>query len=119
MTADEVDRCRETHRRAEALLQSAAAAERKRSERDEVVVVRDEPVLVGRRRVVFFLLSVLLTIAVGTFAQYWFTLPDARVYPVLYGLATIGVFYLIAVWIMPWVALARMQRPVYLPPKAG
>lgn len=87
--------------------------------RDTAVRVRDEPVLVGARRAVFVVLSVLLTIAVGTFAQYWFTLPDARVYPVLYALSTIGVFYLIAVWIMPWLALARMQRPAYIAPKPG
>jgi cellulose synthase/poly-beta-1,6-N-acetylglucosamine synthase-like glycosyltransferase len=87
--------------------------------RDTEVRVRDEPVLVGSRRAIFVLLSVLLTVAVGAFAQYWFTLPDARVYPVLYVLATIGVFYLIAVWIMPWMALARMRRPVYIAPKPG
>jgi cellulose synthase (UDP-forming) len=84
-----------------------------------VVKVRDELVLVGARRAVFVMLSVLLTIAVGTFAQYWFTLPDARHFPVLYALSTAGVFYLIAVWIMPWVALARMQRPVYIAPEPG
>jgi cellulose synthase/poly-beta-1,6-N-acetylglucosamine synthase-like glycosyltransferase len=87
--------------------------------RDAAVKVRDEPVLVGRRRAAFVVLSVLLIAAVGVFAQYWFTLPDARVYPVLYALATLGVFYLVAVWVMPWAALARMQRPVYIPPKPG
>ena len=86
---------------------------------DTVVKVRDERVLVGGRRVVFFALSVLLAVAVAVFANYWFTLPDARVYPVLYGLATMGVFYLIVVWIMPWIALARMQRPVYIAPRPG
>jgi cellulose synthase (UDP-forming) len=101
------------------LLESAVRPESKEGDVSDVVTVRDEPVLVGARRVVFLVLSVLLTVAVGTFAQYWFTLPDARVYPVLYGLATIGVFYLIAVWIMPWVALARMQRPVYIAPRPG
>src|SRR5947208_584714 len=59
------------------------------------VVVRDEPVLVGGRRVVFLVLTMLLAAAVVTFARYWFSLPDARVFPVLYGLATVGVFYLI------------------------
>ncbi|HEX7980799.1 MAG TPA: glycosyltransferase [Gemmatimonadaceae bacterium] len=83
------------------------------------MTVRDQPVLVGGRRGVFLVLTALLTVAVATFAHYWFTLPDARVYPVMYGLATIGVFYLIAVWVMPWVALARMRRPVYIAPKPG
>lgn len=97
----------------------SAVRQSTRDDAQDTVKVRDEPVLVGARRVVFIALSVLLTAAVGTFAQYWFTLPDARVYPVLYGLATIGVFYLVAVWVMPWVALARMQRPVYIAPKPG
>jgi len=101
------------------VLESTVLAESREGDVDDAVAVQDEPVLVGVRRVVFFLLSVLLAVAVGTFAQYWFTLPDARVYPLLYGLATIGVFYLIAVWTMPWVALARMRRPVHIAPKPG
>ncbi len=102
------------------MLESAVRQESPRDDaQDTVVKVRDEPVLVGARRVIFIVLSVLLTAAVGTFAQFWFTLPDARVYPVLYGLATLGLFYLIGVWIMPWVALARMKRPAYVAPKPG
>jgi cellulose synthase (UDP-forming) len=81
--------------------------------------VLNEPVLVGGRRAVFAVLTALLVVAVGAFARYWFTIPDARAHLVLYAAATAGVFYLIGVWILPWLALARMQRPVYMAPAPG
>jgi cellulose synthase (UDP-forming) len=85
----------------------------------EAAVAQSEPVLVGQRRVVFLLLTALLLVAVGAFARYWFALPDMRVHPVLYAAATAGVFYLIGVWMLPWLALARMERPVYMAPAPG
>src|SRR4051794_35787442 len=71
----------------------------------EAAVAQSEPVLVGQRRVAFLLLTALLLVAVGAFARYWFALPDMRVHPVLYAAATAGVFYLIGVWMLPWLAL--------------
>jgi cellulose synthase (UDP-forming) len=85
----------------------------------EAAVALNEPVLVGRRRVAFLLLTALLLVAVGAFTRYWFALPDMRVHPVLYAAATAGVFYLIGVWMLPWLALARMERPVYMAPAPG
>ena len=75
----------------------------------EAAEVRSEPVLVGGRRAAFLVLTALLLVAVGGFARYWFTLPDVGTHRVLYAAATFGVFYLIGVWTLPWLAMARMQ----------
>ena len=81
--------------------------------------VFSEPVLVGGRRAAFLVLTALLLVAVGGFARYWFALPDIGTHRVLYAAATFGVFYLIGVWTLPWLAMARMQRPTYMEPAPG
>ena len=64
--------------------------------------------LVGGRRAAFLVLTALLLVAVGGFARYWFALPDVGKHRVLYAAATFGVFYLIGVWTLPGLAIARM-----------
>jgi cellulose synthase (UDP-forming) len=81
--------------------------------------VRSERVLVGTRRVAFVLLTIWLFISIALFAVYWFQLPAIGAHPVLYTMASLAVAYLIGVWIMPWLALARMSRPVPMPPPPG
>jgi cellulose synthase (UDP-forming) len=83
------------------------------------VVIRNESVLVGRRRIVFVLLTVWLFVSIAFFASYWLRLPDIGVHPVLYALASVVVAYLIGVWVAPWLSLARMCRPIPVPPVAG
>jgi cellulose synthase/poly-beta-1,6-N-acetylglucosamine synthase-like glycosyltransferase len=83
------------------------------------VRVRDEVVLVGRRRAVFFLLTAILLVSAGAFAMYWAEIPRATEHPALYALASAGLFYLIGVWLMPWLAVERMRRPVHVGPAPG
>ena len=82
-------------------------------------LLRDERVLVGGRRVAFGILTLFLLTSIGLFAAYWFGLPNIGEHPVLYALASAGVFYLIGVWLMPWLALDRMRRPVPVAPAPG
>jgi cellulose synthase/poly-beta-1,6-N-acetylglucosamine synthase-like glycosyltransferase len=81
--------------------------------------VRDEVVLTGGRRALFVALTVVLLIAVGAFTVYWANIPRAAEHPVLYALASVGLFYLIGVWLVPWLAVERMRRPVHMEPAAG
>ena len=90
-----------------------------RDSRVSAVTVRDEPVLVGRRRIVFLVLTVLLFASIALFAAFWLGLPQIALHPVLYAVASIGVAYLIGVWIGPWLSLARMCRPVPMPAPPG
>jgi cellulose synthase (UDP-forming) len=76
-------------------------------------------VLTGRRRVVFVLLTLWLFASIALFAVYWVTLPDIGAHPLLYIVASAGVVYLIGVWVAPWLSLARMRRPVPMPPQPG
>lgn len=81
--------------------------------------VRSESVLVGWRRIAFLLLTAWLLVSIALFASYWLGLPQIGEYPGLYAVASIGVAYLIAVWVTPWLSLARMTRPVPMPPPPG
>jgi cellulose synthase/poly-beta-1,6-N-acetylglucosamine synthase-like glycosyltransferase len=83
------------------------------------VQVQDEVVLAGWRRVVFVLLTVLLLGSVGAFVVYWVNRPRVGDHVVLYALASVGLFYLIGVWLLPWLALERMRRPVPMEPPRG
>ncbi len=83
------------------------------------VTVRNEPALVGRRRIAFVLLTACLFGSIAIFAAYWLRLPEIGAHPVLYALASLGVAYLIGVWVAPWLSLARMCRPVPMPPPPG
>jgi cellulose synthase (UDP-forming) len=85
----------------------------------ESIAVRSESVLVGWSRIGFVLLTAWLFVSIAVFASYWLQLPDSAAHPVLYSVASIGVAYLIAVWIAPWLSLARMSRPVPMPAPAG
>ncbi|HET9798427.1 MAG TPA: glycosyltransferase family 2 protein [Gemmatimonadaceae bacterium] len=97
-----------------AVLPDRAAAATPRAAR-----IRDEVVLAGSRRAVFVLLTTVLLVAVGAFAVYWAEIPGAEEHPVLYALASAGLFYLIGVWLMPWLAVERMRRPVHVDPAPG
>ncbi|HKP15433.1 MAG TPA: hypothetical protein VJT85_05190, partial [Gemmatimonadaceae bacterium] len=81
--------------------------------------VRSEVVLVGWSRIAFVLLTALLFVSIAFFASYWLQLPDHAAHPVLYAVASVGVAYLIGVWIAPWLSLARMSRPVPMPAPPG
>jgi cellulose synthase (UDP-forming) len=83
------------------------------------VRVQSEPVLVGGRRALYLALTAWLFLAIALFARYWAQLPDIGRHPVLYALASVVVAYLIGVWIAPWLSLARMCRPVPMPPAPG
>ena len=83
------------------------------------ITVRSEAVLVGWSRIAFVLLTVCLFVSIAFFAVYWLELPDNAAHPVLYGMASIGVAYLIGVWIAPWLSLARMSRPLPMPAAPG
>jgi cellulose synthase (UDP-forming) len=85
----------------------------------EPITVRSEAVLVGWSRIAFVLLTAWLLVSIAFFASYWLQLPGKAANPVLFGLASLGVAYLIAVWIAPWLSLARMSRPVPIPAPAG
>ena len=85
----------------------------------EPITVRSEAVLVGWSRIAFVLLTASLFVSIAFFASYWLQLPGKAANPVLFGLASVGVAYLIAVWIAPWLSLARMSRPVPIPAPAG
>ena len=76
------------------------------------ITVRSEAVLVGWSRIAFVLLTAWLFVSIALFATYWVRLPDNGAHPVMFAVASIGVAYLIAVWIAPWLSLARMSRPV-------
>jgi cellulose synthase (UDP-forming) len=86
---------------------------------DTPVSVRNERVLVGRRRAFFVLLTVGLFVSIAFFAVYWLQLPGIGLHPVLYAVASLVVAYLIGVWMAPWLSLARMCRPVPMPPTPG
>jgi cellulose synthase/poly-beta-1,6-N-acetylglucosamine synthase-like glycosyltransferase len=81
--------------------------------------VRDEVVLAGGRRTLFVLLTAVLLASVGAFTVYWAEIPRVAEHPVLYALASAGVFYLIGVWLMPWLAVEKMRRPVHVEPADG
>jgi cellulose synthase/poly-beta-1,6-N-acetylglucosamine synthase-like glycosyltransferase len=81
--------------------------------------VRDEVVLTGGRRSVFVALTAVLLVSVGAFTVYWAHIPRAAEHPVLYALASVGVFYLIGVWLVPWLAVERMRRPLHMEPATG
>ena len=86
---------------------------------DTSVTVQNSSVLVGGRRVAFVLLTAGLFASIAIFAAYWIQLPGIGLHPVLYASASLGVAYLIGVWIGPWLSLGRMCRPVPMPPAPG
>jgi cellulose synthase/poly-beta-1,6-N-acetylglucosamine synthase-like glycosyltransferase len=81
--------------------------------------VRSEQVLVGWRQAVYLLLTLWLFASIAVFAGYWVHVPDKGAHPVLFAAASIGIAYLIGVWIGPWLSLPRMQRPVFMPAQPG
>jgi len=81
--------------------------------------VRSQTVLVGWNRVAFALLTAFLFVSIAIFASYWLRLAGIGAHPVLYAFASLGVAYLIGVWVAPWLSLARMCRPVPMPPPPG
>ena len=83
------------------------------------VKVRNQRVLVGGRRVLYFGLTAWLFLSIALFARYWAQLPGIDQHPVLYALASVVVAYLLGVWMVPWLSLARMCRPVPMPPVPG
>ena len=88
-------------------------------EAGEAITVVSEAVLVGGRRLTFVLLTAWLFVSIAFFASYWFRLPGNDAHPLMFAVASIGVGYLIAVWIAPWLSLARMSRPIPMPAPPG